>query len=371
MASFHRDSANPKAFRAQVVVRGVTRKLWLGKCTKTQAKKFCEHLEALVSAAELGLEPGPATLEWKENVGPRIRKNLEKWGLIENLSTFRTTIEGFCEDYISSRKDWKPKTRERMNVVKSHICTQLGANSLISSITEGDAKRFSQWCRGNHKDSHAGKTISSARQFFAAAVDERIISRNPFDRINASQKHDKSREFYISQELADRIIKKSPPYTAALIATARYAGLRCPSEYLTLEWQNIDWEDSRAIVHSPKLENHEPRRTIPIFPKWLPHLEYLWDATPEDAQYVFTIARASAARRNRVLLLNVLHKLNIEPWPKLWQNLRASCETDLKEQFPGQEHVVHYWMGNSPAVSAKHYDRIHEEHYAKAVCDPG
>ena len=84
--------------------------------------------------------------------------------------------------------------------------------------------------------------------------------------------------------------------------------------------------------------------------------------TGEGERYVFTVARASANRWYRKLLLDLLKKLEMKPWPKLWQNMRASCETDLKEQFPGRDHVVCYWLGNSPKTAARHYDRIHEAH---------
>jgi len=41
-----------------------------------------------------------------------------------------------------------------------------------------------------------------------------------------------------------------------------------------LRWAEVDWADSRNIVHSPKTEPHpgKDHRAIPLFPELLPSL---------------------------------------------------------------------------------------------------
>lgn len=56
------------------------------------------------------------------------------------------------------------------------------------------------------------------------------------------------------------------------------------------------------------------------------------------------------------------------PWPRLFHNLRASCETELVEQFPVQ--AVTGWLGNTPSVAMRHYLMTTEEHFAAAVKGP-
>ncbi|MBA4016488.1 MAG: hypothetical protein C0483_04815 [Pirellula sp.] len=58
-------------------------------------------------------------------------------------------------------------------------------------------------------------------------------------------------------------------------------------------------------------------------------------------------------------------RAGIEPWPKLFQNLRSTRETELMETYPA--HVVCAWIGNSESVAQKHYLQITDEHFAKAV----
>lgn len=56
------------------------------------------------------------------------------------------------------------------------------------------------------------------------------------------------------------------------------------------------------------------------------------------------------------------------PWPKLFQNLRSTRETELAETFP--LHVVCSWIGNTQSVVAKHYLQVTDEHFKKALQNP-
>jgi len=55
----------------------------------------------------------------------------------------------------------------------------------------------------------------------------------------------------------------------------------------------------------------------------------------------------------RTQLEKMIRPAGLEPWPKLWQNLWASRETELMEQFPA--HVVVAWPGHTQHVAQKHY----------------
>ena len=48
----------------------------------------------------------------------------------------------------------------------------------------------------------------------------------------------------------------------------------------------------------------------------------------------------------------------LTPWPKLFQNLRASRETELLDDFNIK--VVCEWIGNSQPVAIKHYVQLRD-----------
>ena len=57
-----------------------------------------------------------------------------------------------------------------------------------------------------------------------------------------------------------------------------------------------------------------------------------------------------------------------QPWPKLFQNMRASRATELVKDFP--EHVVTAWMGHSKRIARKHYLQVTEDDYKQASSNP-
>ena len=62
--------------------------------------------------------------------------------------------------------------------------------------------------------------------------------------------------------------------------------------------------------------------------------------------------------------MRIIRKAGLRPWPKLFQNLRSTRESELAETFP--MHVVCAWIGNSQPVAAKHYLQITDEHFEQA-----
>ena len=57
-------------------------------------------------------------------------------------------------------------------------------------------------------------------------------------------------------------------------------------------------------------------------------------------------------------------KAGLEPWAKLFQNLRSTRETELAETYP--IHVVCAWIGNTAAVAAKHYLQVTDADFDRA-----
>ncbi|MBN2024614.1 MAG: site-specific integrase, partial [Pirellulales bacterium] len=154
-----------------------------------------------------------------------------------------------------------------------------------------------------------------------------------------------------------------------LFALSRFGGLRCPSEHLGLRWRDVDWAGGRITVHSPKTEHHEggASRQIPIFPELRPYLEEVWDQAKPGDEYVITRYR-DTNQNLRSRLLDIIWAAGLCEWPKLYQNLRSTRQTELAETYP--MHVVCEWIGNSQAVAAKHYLQVTDEHFAHAAQNP-
>lgn len=101
-----------------------------------------------------------------------------------------------------------------------------------------------------------------------------------------------------------------------------------------------------------------------MFPDLRPYLEESRSLASKDA--VFVIQRYRESNINlRTQLQRILERAKVKPWPKLFHNLRASCETDLAKIHPIK--AVCDWIGNSVDMASKHYLQTTDEDFQRAV----
>jgi site-specific recombinase XerD len=249
------------------------------------------------------------------------------------------------------------------------LLTVLDGKINLRDVTAADADACLRRLRERYASATVGATIKRARQFFRAAVRARLIVESPFADVKPPPETNTARKYFVSQEDTELLIEACPNGEwRLLIALARYGGLRTPSEVQALEWSGVNWELDRFWVPSPKTERFQGKagRWVPIFGELRQHLEEAWERAPEGAVYVVTQGRQQGADVNlRTGLARIIKKAGLRPWPRLWQNLRASRETELAETFP--VHVVCEWIGNSARVAANHYLQVTSEHFQRAA----
>jgi integrase len=186
----------------------------------------------------------------------------------------------------------------------------------------------------------------------------------------------KDRQRFVTRAEIALVLEACPDHHwRAIVALSRYGGLRCPSEVLSLRWQDVDWEASRIVVASPKTEHHAGKasRTIPLFPELRRILDESFDLAPEGSVYVVDERfRKSAVGPGGWMNANlrthferIIKRAGLTAWPRLFHNLRASRETELVEAYPLQ--VVTSWLGNTPNIAMRHYLMTTDEHFAAAV----
>lgn len=176
----------------------------------------------------------------------------------------------------------------------------------------------------------------------------------------------KAQEFFITRDMAARVLETCPNPAWPLFAVGRFGGLRCPSEHLWLRWEDINWAHGEMLVRSPKTERHEIRdsRWVPIFPELWPHLDAVWDQAEPAAEWVITRYR-STTQNLRTHLERIIRRAGLDPWPKLWQNPRATRATELVQAFPA--HVAAAWLGHSTVVAREHYLQVRDEDFQQAL----
>ncbi|MBI2826534.1 MAG: tyrosine-type recombinase/integrase [Planctomycetia bacterium] len=194
-----------------------------------------------------------------------------------------------------------------------------------------------------------------------------MVTENPFAELVSAVRGNPSRFYFVTRDDSAKVLDACPDAEWRLLfALARFGGVRTPSESLALKWGDIDWENNRIRVPSPKTEHIEGKeaRLIPMFPELRPHLEAVFDQAEPGTEYVVTRYRGGHVNL-RTQLDRIIRRAGLTPWGKPWQNLRSTRETELMEEYPA--HVVCAWIGNSESVARKHYLQLTDEHFARAV----
>ena len=343
----------------------------LGKLPVKTVRTIKAKVEDLAGALLGGHAPDPETSAWVGTRDAKLYDKLAAVGLVPPREPMpqapAVTLGAFIDQYILGRTDIKPRTRINLNQAKGNLLRYFGADTPLSTITPGDADNFRLDLMARLSENTARRHCGRAKQFFRAALRKRLIRENPFaDMKGCGVKANASRFYFITREEAQKVLDACPDAQWRLLfALSRFGGLRCPSEHLGLRWGDVDWERNRITIHSPKTEHHEggESRQIPMFPELRPYLEKVFEEAEPGTEYVITRYRSDNANL-RTQLQRIIRKAGLLPWPKLFQNLRSTRETELAESYP--IHVVCAWIGNSQTVAAKHYLQVRDEDFDRA-----
>ena len=345
------------------------RSIRLGKVSLKQAQAVKLKVEDLLASSITGSTPWRETSEWLADLDDGLHDKLASVGLVQRRG--RSTLAAFIDAYTVERSDVKETTRTVYKRVRRYLVDYFGADKPLRDITPGDADlwRLNLLDKGLAENT-VRRSCGIAKQLFTAAVRRRLVRENPFADLVAAVKANAERFYFVSRDEATTVLDACPDAEWRLLfALARYGGLRCPSEVLRLRWTDIDWERDRFTVTSPKTEHHEGggSRICPIFPELRPYLLDAFEQAEEGDEYCIMRYR-NPAMNLRTKLLRIIKQAGLNPWPKLWQNLRSTRETELADQFPA--HVACAWIGNSVAVATKHYLQVTDDHFAQAVQNP-
>lgn len=279
-----------------------------------------------------------------------------------------STLKAFIDDYVGSRSDIKDRSVSRIREAGEKLIACFGAEKRLRDFTLGDGPRFRQWLLAKGlAENTVRRNCGRAKQFFWAAIRQKLVAENPFSEVVSAVRANTARMRFIDLEMTAKIFEACPTAEWRLIfALSRFGGVRCPSETLSIRWSDVDWKNNRIRIPSPKTEHIEGKesRVIPLFPELRPHLETARKEAGQGGQYL--VMRYRSVRQNLATQFErIVCRAGLEPWPKLFQNLRSTRETELMETYPA--HVVCAWIGNSESVAQKHYLQITDEHFAKAV----
>ena len=378
MASVEKDG---QGYRIRFIDHEGTRKaIRLGGMNKTDARKIANHIGEIVVWRKSGLTLDGQTAAWLGKVGQGLHDQLSNAGLIDQRVS--ALLGEFVAGYIKGLPNVQPGTVMNLGTCERNLNDFLGADRPMRSITTADTKAFRLWLEEHEKQAEntLRRRCGRARQFFKAAIKAKLIEENPFEGMSVTVSGSTDKARCITEPESRKILKACPDLQWRLIfSLCRYGGMRCPSEVLALTWENVLWDSSRVIVTSPKTKRYggHEQRVIPMFPELASVLNEAYEAAfdrREDPLAVVSgpvVTRNSSADQNlritfeKIVKRAGLKRAGLKPWPKPFQNPRATRETELMEVYPS--HVVVSWIGHSEKVARQHYLQTTDAHFEKAV----
>ena len=135
-----------------------------------------------------------------------------------------------------------------------------------------------------------------------------------------------SRSYFVTQDEAEKVLDACRPY-------AQWRLIFVASHLLTvpLRWTQMPLRDSLTEMERYLIGN--------------------------PAECSLRVRKRSINANLRTQLLKIINRAGLKQWPKPFQNLRSTRQTELEEIFPS--HVVCAWIGNSEAVAKKTLSASH------------
>jgi integrase len=349
--------------------------LGLGEFDEPAAMVAKSHIEHLIEVKKLDRPPQPTTSRWLSKIPERIYDRLAELQLVmpRKINEYPRTMLAFMRAYIAMRTDWK----KPVNYEQAVVCLEKFLNKKdcpLEAFTKGDAERWHRvMINSGLSPNTAGQHIKRCRQMMKLALEDELITRNPFIGVKIDLRSDVSKNRFVDRAMAEAVLEACPDQEwRVLFALARYGGLRCPSEVLALRWSDINWERNRFKVRASKTARYgKGERIVPLWPELRAELDTLFELMapgtdcPADS-FVITIYRCSETNL-RTRFSSIIDKAGVTRWPKPFIALRASRRTELERSGSFANHVLNEWFGHSADVADTYYLQVTEDDFATAI----
>ena len=100
-----------------------------------------------------------------------------------------------------------------------------------------------------------------------------------------------------------------------------------------------------------------------MFPELKPLLEQAFNDAPEGS--INVIRHCKGTKNYRKGLKEIILKAGLLPWPKLFNNLRSTRETELAKNYSLQAATA--WIGNTPKIALGHYLQVTDDEWQNAT----
>jgi integrase len=223
-------------------------------------------------------------------IGDDLAEKLAAVGSVPNRVA--KNLAEFLTAYAERRKaDAKGSTLTNLHTVRNDLVGFFGSDRARRSVTVEHAEEFETHMLTRTPKLAAAtvaRRLTTVRMLFKQAVRLKLIETNRFAEVAARSVLPTERKAYISPSDTEKVLAACDPMWRIIVALARYAGLRCPSEVLSVKWSDVNFATERMTVPSCKTEHLPGKayRVVPIFAALKPYLDEAFELAETGAEYV-------------------------------------------------------------------------------------
>jgi len=319
---------------------------------KATAKRLKEVVDILLYQNQNGIAIfDKATMQWVENAPENIKSKLAKAGLI--AANTQWTCLQLWNTFL------KQKTNAKLATVKSYRDSQKLFFEVFlprESIEQITSDRLLAWrvsMLAVYAEASVATHIKNTKAVLNWAVRQDWIAKNPMNGIAVGSFRNRDKDRIVTMEEYALLLDSCPNQEwRTIIALARIGGLRCPSELQQLRWKDVDWEQNRFLVHSPKTERHanHATRLMPLFDELKVELQNHFS----DNENEFVVQGHQKTDWN---LSNpfqkILERAGLGKIACPFANMRRSRANEVVRRWG--EAMEKLWIGHTADVMEKHY----------------
>lgn len=354
---------------------GIMHELY-GYVKKPTAMEHGAKLDKCVTLLKRGDEFDSRLQAWLDELPDTMYSKLAKWGLVK-ARIHAGTLTELINIFVTGDKSvgMKPNTIRNYRQVGNHLIAYFGAARPVDMISEKAAHEFYDEYTRKYLPGTWGKNIKTIKQFFRHAVKLEWIRTSPFEGLKGTNTVNTDRFFMVTNEMFSQVLAHCRNSQERLILVlGRYGGLRIPQELQFMEWDDFHTSEGFFIVKTPKKEKkvNQDRgiftdyatRRVPLFPEIEDAFQEYFEDFPSGGPKLLFSDDTQLPVQFRVIvttqgltsrLKKIVKQAGLTLWPKPFQNLRSTRETELINNFGFPIQEVTTWLGNSPSVAVKHY----------------
>ena len=153
------------------------------------------------------------------------------------------TCKELWNEFEQRSAESSPRSRQNHRLAWTRFFSFFKEQESIADLTQNRMLQWKEFLLQSLSPSTAAATVRRMKTVFRFAVMKGWIADNPLQDISIKYSPTrKDRRFFTRDEYLTLLEHCPNQEWRVILALARYAGLRCPSEVMQLRWRDINWK---------------------------------------------------------------------------------------------------------------------------------